>query len=262
MTTHLLRDRDGALEHWTLNNPSRRNALDDETVTALIAACADAAADPGLRFVVLTGAGDAFCAGGHLGDFASLIGQPLKPGETDPLMGASQRFGDLLHALSRLPQLLIAAVDGPALAGGFGLVCCADVVIATPRASFGTPEVTLGIAPAQIAAFVWRRLGDAAARQCLLQARKFDAREAQRLGLVDEVADDLPAATRVLIDRLRLMAPDAVAATKRLLNDLATHATPDLRPQAALAFAASLRSPEAPEGLNAFAKKRKPRWAE
>jgi len=176
----------------------------------------------------------------------------------------NRRFGDLLHAQCALPQVLIAAVDGPAMAGGFGLVCCADFVVATPRATFATPEVTLGIAPAQIAPFVWRRLGDATARQLLIEARRFTAAEAVVIGLVNELSTDtdLLPTTDALIAHLRRSAPGAVAATKRLLDALALHAVRDMRDEAALAFASSLRSDEAREGLAAFAEKRVPRWAE
>jgi isohexenylglutaconyl-CoA hydratase len=257
----LERARDGATERWTLNHPATRNALDEEIVEALHAACDAAAADPSLRFIVLGGAGGAFCAGGHLGGFASQVGQPLPAGRTDPLIALNLRFGDLLHRLVALPQLLIAAVDGPAMAGGFGLVCCADFVIATPRASFATPEVTLGIAPAQIAPFVWSRLGDRTARQLLLEGRRFDALEALQVGLVDEIAEDLSTGTGAQLERLKAAAPDAVAATKRLLHTLGSHAVKDLRPQAAQAFAASLRSPEASQGLAAFSKRQAPPWA-
>jgi isohexenylglutaconyl-CoA hydratase len=259
--TKLLRTRAGAIERWTLNEPATRNALDDEMVEALLAACGEAAADATLRFVVLEGSGGAFCAGGHLGGMASVVGQPLPDGQPDPLVDMNRRFGDLLHALCDLPQLLVAAVDGPAMAGGFGLVCCADFVVATPRAVFATPEVTLGIAPAQIAPFVWRRLGDASARQMLLEARRFTAAEAVVIGLVNELGDDLPATTNALLAHLRRAAPGAVAATKRLLNTLASHAVRDVRDEAAQAFAQSLRGDEAREGLDARTDKRHPRWS-
>jgi isohexenylglutaconyl-CoA hydratase len=261
MTTKLLRTRDGAIERWTLDDPATRNALDDEMVGALLAACAEAAADAALRFIVLQGSGGAFCAGGNLGGMASVVGQPLPDGQEDPLATMNRRFGDLLHALCDLPQVLVAAVDGPAMAGGFGLVCCADFVVATPRSVFATPEVTLGIAPAQIAPFVWRRLGDASARQMLIEARRFTAAEAVVIGLVNELGDDLQATTAALVAHLRRAAPGAVASTKRLLNTLATHAVKDVRDEAARAFAASLRSDEAREGLDAHAAKRPPAWA-
>jgi len=262
MSDKLTRTRDGAIARWTIDDPASRNTLTGEIVEAMLAACADAAADPSLRFVVLSGSDGAFCAGGSLGGFATSIGRPLADGEIDPLIALNMRFGDLLHALCALPQVLIAAVDGPAMGGGFGLACCADFCIASERASFATPEVTLGIVAAQIAPFVWRRLGDRAARQCLLQGQRYSAIEASALGLVDEVAADARVAAAALIERLKAAAPGAVAATKRLLNQLDAAATLDLRVDAAHAFAASLRSPEALDGLAAFGKKRKPRWAE
>src|SRR5690606_5424598 len=174
------------------------------------------------RLVVLTGAPGAFCAGGSLGGFASAVGQPLQPGESDPLLVVNRGFGDVLHALCALPQLLVCAVDGAAMGGGFGLVCCADHVIATERSSFATPEVVLGLPPAQIAPFVWQRLGDAAARQCLLQGCSYRAEDARALGLVDEVvADDaLSAAVNQRIQAMKRVAPGAVASTKRLLQRL------------------------------------------
>jgi isohexenylglutaconyl-CoA hydratase len=260
--TELLRERRGHTERWTMSNPSNRNALDDAVVDALHAACEQAAADASLRFIVLTGAGKAFCAGGNLGGMASLIGKPLAEGDADPLVPMNQRFGDLLHALAALPQLLIASVDGPAFAGGLGLVCCADFVLATPTASFAAPEVTLGIAPAQIAPFVWKRLGHRGARQLLLQARRFDALQAEALGLVDEIAQDLSAATELFIQSLAVCAPQAVASTKRLLHELESNAVVDLRAEAAQAFAASLRGREAPEGIAAFSQKRLASWAQ
>ena len=97
--------RQGDAERWTLNDPASRNALSDSMVVALLDACLRAQADADLRSVVLTGAAGAFCAGGSLGGFASAIGQPLPPGERDPLIDANRGFGDVLHALTMLPQL-------------------------------------------------------------------------------------------------------------------------------------------------------------
>jgi isohexenylglutaconyl-CoA hydratase len=255
--------RQGDTERWTLNDPASRNALSDAMVVALFEACLRAKADDGLRAVVLTGAAGAFCAGGSLGGFASAIGQPLQPGENDPLIAANRGFGDVLHALTELPQLLVVAVDGPAMGGGFGLVCCADVVLATQRSVFATPEVTLGLPPAQIAPFVWRRLGDRAARECLLSGRHFSALEARDLGLVNAVVADgeLEEALADTLSHHRAAAPGATAATKQLLRRL--HAPlPDLRDEAAIAFASALRGPEAAAGLKAFARKQPAPWVD
>lgn len=255
--------RQGDTERWTLNDPATRNALSDAMVVALFEACLRAKADDSLRAVVLTGAGGAFCAGGSLGHFASAIGQPLAEGAHDPLTDANRAFGDVLHTLTELPQLLIVAVDGPAMGGGFGLACCGDVVLATQRSVFATPEVTLGLPPAQIAPFVWRRLGDRAARDCLLSGRHFSASEARALGLVNDVVADgeMEAALADTLVRHRAAAPGATAATKQLLRRL--HGPlPDLRDEAAIAFASALRGPEAAAGLKAFARKQPAPWVE
>lgn len=255
-------ERAGDVERWTLNDSATRNALSDAMVVGLYEACLRAQQDSTLRVVILTGAPGAFSAGGSLGNFASAIGQPLQPGEDDPLIAMNRGFGDVLHALCALPQLLVCAVDGAAMGGGFGLVCCADHVIATEGSSFATPEVTLGLPPAQIAPFVWHRLGGAAARQCLLQGRSYRAAEAQALGLVDELVADgaLAAALPARVQAMKRAAPGAVASTKRLLQRLRGE-MPDLRDEAAIAFASALRGPEAAGGLNAFAKKQPAPWA-
>jgi isohexenylglutaconyl-CoA hydratase len=262
MTTPFTTTRQGDTERWTLNDPATRNALSDTMVLGLFEACVRAKQDETLRLIILTGAPGAFSAGGSLGSFASAIGQPLQPGEDDPLITLNKGFGDVLHALCALSQLLVCAVDGAAMGGGFGLVCCADHVIATQRSSFATPEVTLGLPPAQIAPFVWQRLGDAAARQCLLQGRVYRATDAQALGLVDEVvADDaLDTALSTRVQAMQRAAPGAVASTKRLLQRLRGD-VPDLRSEAAIAFASALRGPEAAGGLAAFANKQPAPWA-
>lgn len=257
----ILIDRHGDTERWTISDPATRNALSDAMVVALFEACLRAKQDGSLRVIVLTGASGAFCAGGSLGHFSSAIGQPLAPGENDPLVAANRAFGDVLHALCDLPQLLVCAVDGAAMGGGFGLLCCSDHVIATERSVFGTPEVTLGLPPAQIAPFVWARLGDRVARQCLLQGLSFKAEAALLVGLVDEITDgELEPALQERLQHLRRAAPGALASTKRLLQRLRGR-VPDLRDEAALAFASALRREEASTGLAAFAKKKPAPWA-
>ncbi len=260
-TQPLLIERQGAVETWTMNDPATRNALNDAVVDGLLHACARAVQDPTLRVVVLTGAGGAFCAGGSLGGFASLIGQPLQAGQTDPMLPMNRRFGDVLHALCDLPQLLVCRIDGPAMGGGFGLVCCADHVVATERSVLGTPEVTLGLPPAQIAPFVWQRLGERAARQCLLQGLSYTAAQALQMGLVDEILKEGSGeAWQQTLTRLLRAAPGAVASTKQLLRQLRSP-MPDLRDAAAQVFANGLRSTEAAQGLAAFARKQPAPWA-
>lgn len=252
----------GSVETWTLNDPASRNALTEAMVDALFAACERAHADTDLRGVVLRGADGHFCAGGSLGGFAKTIGQPLGAGENDPLVPINRQFGALLQALCALPQWLVVAVEGAAMGGGIGLVCCADLVLAHTKAQFGTPEVTLGIVPAQIAPFVVRRMGVAQARRWLLTGERFDAAAAQRAGLVDEVVDgDMDAAVLTAIQRHAAAAPQAVAATKRLLLSQPDMPLPTLLDDAAQAFAQALRGTEAPQGLAAFAARKAPPWS-
>ena len=261
MSPKLQISRAGETEHWMLQDPATRNALSEEIVEALMQACERVAVDTSLRFVVLQGSGGSFCAGGSLGGFAKSIGQPLPTGQTDPLIAMNAGFGTLLHALCALPQILLVAVQGPAMGGGLGLVCCGDFVLAAASAVFATPEVTLGVVPAQIAPFVHRRLGDRVARQMMLSGQKLSATQALALGLVDEVVDDVDAAVAQRLRALRLAAPGAVAHTKQLLFMLNQAVATEFTAQAAIKFAANLRSAEAAEGLAAFAGKRAPGWA-
>ncbi len=264
-TLPLLIDRQplgtGWAEVWTLNAPGTRNALTDEMVSALRAACQRASGDAALRAVVLRGAGGHFCAGGSLGSFASAIGRPHGEG-VDPLVAVNREYGRLLQALCDLPQVLIAAVQGAAMGGGVGLVCCADHVLAASDAQFATPEVTLGIVPAQIAPFVARRLGDGRARDWLLSGARWSAAESQAAGLVNTVVD--AAFDDVLLQTLKRFAqaaPGAVAQTKPLLAAIAAHEPLDaVLDSAAQRFAHALRGPEAAQGLKAFAARQSAPW--
>lgn len=256
----------GFVERWTLNAPASRNALTAQSVTALRAACARAQGDAELRAIVLQGAGGNFCAGGSLGDFASAIGKPWPDADNanrpDPLVGMNRTYGALLEALCDLPQWLLAAVDGAAMGGGIGLLCCADFVLATPEAVFSTHEVTLGVVPAQIAPFVVRRLGDAAAREWLLLGQRWSAQDARHAGLVHAVAEG--ALADAVQERLRALgaaSPLAVAATKRLLRTQQTLPLPAMLDEAAQSFALALRGSEAPQGLKAFAKRQPAPWS-
>lgn len=256
----------GFMEWWRLNSPQTRNALTDEMVQALGRHCERAREDAQLRLIVLTGSGGHFCAGGSLGGFAGSIGRPLMPGESDPLVQLNRAFGSLLQQLSSLPQLLVAAVQGAAMGGGVGLVCAADLVMADASAVFATPEVTLGIVPAQIAPFVQRRLGDGLARQWLLCGQRWSAQQALQAGLVQTVlhADDAAhwqSQLQAHMENLAQAAPAAVAATKRLLDAVAAQSLDASLDQGAQAFAAALRGTEAGAGIKAFAHKQPAPWA-
>jgi methylglutaconyl-CoA hydratase len=149
---------------------------------------------------------------------------------------------------------VVAAVQGYALGGGTGLVCCTDIAVAAPDATFGFSEVKLGIVPAVISPFVFARIGTAAARHLFLTGERFDAETALRIGLVHEVADDLGSALDRVVGEILTAGPEATRSAKQLTRD-----RPD--GEEAAHIAARLRTAaEGQEGLRAFLDKRVPAW--
>ena len=258
MTATALRiEDDGPVVRLTLDRPARRNAFDAGLIAELTEALRAAPGRPGARCVVLTGAGAAFSAGGDLRWMAASL--ELSPDENHAdALGLAE-----LYALVRsLPLPVVARVQGPAIGGGAGLVCTADVAVAADDATIGFPEVRLGLVPATITPHVVERIGDGAARALFLTGRIVDAHEALRLGLVHRVvpAQELDAAVAAAVDDLLAGGPGALAETKRLLLDL-----PLLVPAAAAAttaarLAAARRRPEAQAGVRAFLARERPPW--
>ena len=239
-------ERDGPLLRITLARPERRNAFD----AGLIAELTEAFADVGdARTVILAGDGPSFCAGADVDWQRSAIDL-----DYDENVADAQRLHAMLDAIDSCPAPVVARIQGYALGGGSGLVCCTDVAIAAPDATFGFSEVKLGIIPAVISPFVFPRIGTAAARRLFLTGERFSAETALRIGLVHEVADDLDAAVERVTGELLTSGPAAAREAKQLIRE-----RPD--GEAAAHTAAKLRtSPEGQEGLRAFLDKRKPGW--
>jgi methylglutaconyl-CoA hydratase len=239
-------ERDGPLLRVTLARPERRNAFD----AALIGELTEAFADVGdARAVVLAGDGQSFCAGADVDWQRSAIDLDYDENVEDAL-----RLFRMLDAIDSCPAPVVARVQGYALGGGSGLVCCADVAVAAPDAIFGFSEVKLGIVPAVISPFVLPRIGTAAARRFFLTGERFDAQTALRIGLVHEVTPELDAAVDRVVGELLTAGPAASRAAKQLIRD---------RPggEEAAHVAARLRtSPEGQEGLRAFLDKRPAAW--
>lgn len=258
--TLLVERRDGA-DIVTLNRPQSRNAMSLEMVDELIAAL-HAAQQSGARMVVLQGAGGHFCSGGDIRDMSA---PPPAAGEADPITQVSRRFGEMcaIYAASDLP--VVALVEGAVMGGGFGLACVADVTIARETAVFRLPETGLGIVPAQIEPFLLERLGYSQAKRLCVTGGKVTASEALDIGLVHFLCEgEAAAAARLhqVMGDIRKCAPNAIAATKRLLRK-GRHAEPaDLIGHAAEVFTQAVRSEEAAEGLTAFLEKRPAKWAE
>ena len=251
-----------AFVHATLDAPATRNALTDAMVARLVEACRLAESTPAVRALVIRGAGGTFCAGGDFSGFRSAMAAAAPTDGVDPIATSNRRFGAMLEQLRGLTVATIAVVEGAAMGGGCGLAACCDVVLAASDAIFAMPEVTLGLPPAQIAPFVAARLGERAALRLMLTGRRIDATQALACGLADEVAapDALEARLAAWLAELGRAEPNALRATKAILQRLRTAPLGDALDFASLAFAAALRSGAATEGLAAFAAKRPPNW--
>lgn len=241
----------------TLDRPAVRNAFGDALVDDLSSAVAALGADPGVRVVVLAGAGPAFCAGADLREMRTGVDRGY---EED--LASARRMARMFREIWDLPQPVVARVQGPALGGGAGLVAVCDVAVADHSAVFAFPEVRLGIVPAVVSPYVVRKIGAAQARALFLTGERVDAVRAAALGLVHDVVEpaDLDRRVAELVTAFLAGGPRALAVAKRLpeqvaqVLDGAEEAMPPM-------IARARRSPEGQEGLRAFLEGRAPRWA-
>jgi enoyl-CoA hydratase/carnithine racemase len=241
----------------TINRPESRNALSAEVMTGLAEALRCAGADPDVRVVVLTGAGDrAFCAGGDLGGSGF-----AQKGFLERHQDRGQ-FAELFRILNRLGKPVIARVRGHCLAGGFGLALGCDLVVASEDSSFGTPEVKRGLMPMMIMATIFRNVGRKKGMELLLTGDRIDAREAERLGLINRAVPvaDLDAAVDELARKVASMSPAVVNLGRDAFYRMA-----DLPFDAALDYlqtmlTVNLGTDDAVEGVRAFLEKREPVW--
>jgi len=246
-----------------LNRPKRRNALSDRMVEELARLLEHVAPRRSIRGITLRGNGGVFCAGGDLGGFQRDF--QTGDGSLAQIEAASLRAGALFQRLNTMPQVVVALVEGAAMAGGLGLVCAADIVAVTQDAKFALTEVTLGLPPAQIAPFVVARLGLRTARRLMLTAARFDGVAALEMGLADfatETAAGLDVIEAKLRKSVHQCAPGAVAMTKGIILKTDTAGPKEMRAHAAAHFARAMISDEGREGIAAFLQKRKPRWAD
>lgn len=223
------------------------NALSSALVADLSRAVAEVRTSPA-RAVVLAGAGKHFCTGASLDEIAATA--DLSPAERQ---ADADRLGALYSAWLRLPQLTVAAVHGAAYGGGAGLAAACDLVIAGPRAQFQFSEVRLGFVPALIAVFLVRRLPAGKLFQLFADPQPLTAEEALRLGLADETAEDPRARA---LERAAAVAakaaPSAIAATKKLLLELALPHLDEQLARAAHLNAAQRSHPECRRGVAHF----------
>lgn len=257
------RETSGAVATITLDSPHNRNALSARLAAQLSDHLAAAVSDEAVRVVVLRHTGPVFCSGMDLREASARgAGVPSAPAGTGS-GGGLGALAAILETICTCPKPVIARVGGPARAGGVGLLAACDIAVAAETATFAFTEVRIGVVPAVISATVLPRLAAPAARELFLTGETFDAHRACRIGLVDAAvaADRLDDEVARYAGMLLRGAPQAIAATKRLLR---RPPTGDLAEQLATLLELSARhfaSTEAAEGLAAFAAKRPPRWS-
>lgn len=240
----------------TLNRPDKRNALSPALIEELTVALHEAeGCECGV--VILTGAGPAFCSGLDMEHLETMTASTPEENRRD-----SENMARVLRTLYDFPKPVIAAVNGPAIAGGMGLATIADFTLATPESKFGYTEVRVGFVPAIVASFLLRQIGEKHTRDLLLTGRLIKAQEALQLGLVTQIvtADELMKTARALAQSLLLNSPQAMQSVKKLL---AKHAARRLDEELADAIDANAQqrsTEDFKEGVQAFLSRRRAEW--
>lgn len=242
----------------TLNRPEVRNAFNEAMIADITSAFESLSARGDVRAVVLAANGKAFCAGADLNWMKKMAGYSDDENRADAM-----RLARMLSAVYRCAKPVIARVHGDAYAGGMGLVCAADIVVAADSVHFCLSEARLGLMPATIAPYVIRALGEQASRRYFATAEVFDCPTAERLGLVSECAsaDQLDATVQRIADALCANSPNAVRECKQLVQDVGGRTIDDALIEDTAARIARIRaSDEGREGVSSFLEKRTPSW--
>jgi methylglutaconyl-CoA hydratase len=248
--------REGPVFRITMRRAKRRNALSRSLVSGLLGAFQTATSDREIRVVVLEGDGPVFCAGGDISEYVDAA-------RTGAAQATADGLTDLLSAITTCPAPVIAKVQGAAYGGGFGLVCAADLAVASMDARFSLSEARLGLVPATISPYVIAALGPRQAKARMLLASPFSAEDARQMGLVHVVTDpeSLDHTVNDLVNQLLRSAPGALTIIKRLPAMLTGADSASARAITAHLLVERLASDEGQEGLRAFLDKRPPAWA-
>jgi len=247
-------DRDG-VRYLIMNRPEVHNAFNPELISSLTEALRAAESDGAVRMVVITGEGRSFSAGADLNWMKESVTYSEKENYEDAMAMA-----EMFHTIRCLKKPVLARVNGAAIGGGMGIVAASDISVASEKAVFGFSEVKLGLVPAVISPYIVARIGEARARELFITGRRFDAKAAQAMGLVNMSVphEELDSTVGSYIRDIRTSGPRAVAAAKALLDTVAGF---DPMKEETSHIIATLRaSEEGQEGISAFLEKRKPGW--
>lgn len=249
---------DRGVAYVTFNRPAVHNAMSAEFIQEMLHICATIEASKSIRVVVLTGAGETFCAGGDLKWMESNIAK-----SRSERIAETGELAEMLAALNGLSKPVIGRIQGPAYGGGVGMVSVCDISIGVETAKFALTEVKLGLTPATISPYVVKRIGATNARRNFLNARVFGATEAKTIGLLTDVVTvaELDQAIETEVKMILKCAPGAIASTKKLIDYVDTHTAEENAIYTADNLADAWETEEGKEGIEAFLNKRKASWA-
>ena len=215
---------DGSVARVTLNRPEKRNALNDAVIAGLKQALKSAAADKGVRVVVISGAGKDFCSGADLSALQKIAGASVAENAED-----ARSLLELFLLIRQVQVPVVAAVTGRALAGGCGLATACDLVLASGSARFGYPEVKIGFVPAMVMAILRRNVSEKRAFELITRGAEISADQAREFGLVNQVFADESFETDVnsYVSEFEKMSASAIALTKTLLYQMDGLAFPE-----------------------------------
>lgn len=250
-------ERQGAALSIIIDREERRNALNENVANLIVSALDAAEADRSIRAVVLTGAGEkAFCAGGDLQPAAD--GTPFTIDPANP----THYVANLLTRMDRCRLPIIGRINGHALAGGFGLLCGCDLVVAREDALVGPTEVKVGLFPMMILPFLLRKLPDSLLMELCLTGEPISAEEARRSGVINYAVTgaELDAKTNWLVERVTSKSPTGIRLGKQALRNIREMNMANALEYAQFMLVNMARTQDAKEGFAAFNEKRSPDW--
>ncbi len=241
----------------TLNRPEKRNALNKMMIAELNDIFNIFKDDETIIGVCLTGAGKAFCAGADLNYLKSLLGKSFQENLED-----SMNLRRMYWSIYSFPKPTVALVNGPAIAGGCGLMNVFDITFASGQSLFGYPEVKIGFVASIVSVFLVKTIGLQQAKYLLLSGKKIDAEEAEKIGLIQGIVrtGNLQNAAEQFFKHIRENSPQATLQTKRLLHQISDGKIEELLDQACEYNARSRQFSDFKEGIFSFLEKRDPKW--
>ena len=254
MGPEVLHERRGAAFWITINRPERRNAINAAVIDGIVEGYRVAHVDASIRVIVVTGAGDkAFCAGADLQPGQSFAFDPARP---------NAPYADLLRTAQNATKPAIARVNGACMAGGIGLLCMTDMAVAADTASFGLPEVKVGVFPMQVLSLLQTLVPRRIVNEWCITGEPFDAAAALGAGLLNYAvpAAELDAKVEWLIGRIADKSPTAIRRGKYAMRAIAAMSFDEAIAYTESQITLLAMTEDAKEGMAAFAEKRKPAW--